>query len=179
MTPENAKGTPDAKGLGTFAGVFTPTVLTILGAIMYLRLGQVVGNAGMVGVGAAPDAGGEAAAPVALAGVHSVGEDSADGDVQRGGGGWLGGPAGAAEVVVVAGVNLPLLLKVLNYRRGADLDSLADKLLPGAREAIQVLLPADFTDPAAVAGTPGQSQPPCGAGGTHACPHTLPACVCA
>ena len=34
---------------GTFAGVFTPTVLTILGAIMYLRLGQVVGNAGMVG----------------------------------------------------------------------------------------------------------------------------------
>ena len=34
---------------GTFAGVFTPTVLTILGAIMYLRLGQVVGNAGLVG----------------------------------------------------------------------------------------------------------------------------------
>jgi len=41
---------PDSKGtLGTFAGVFTPTVLTILGAIMYLRLGQVVGNAGLVG----------------------------------------------------------------------------------------------------------------------------------
>jgi len=34
---------------GTFAGVFTPTVLTILGAIMYLRLGQVVGNAGLIG----------------------------------------------------------------------------------------------------------------------------------
>lgn len=34
---------------GTFAGVFTPTVLTILGAIMYLRLGQVVGNAGLLG----------------------------------------------------------------------------------------------------------------------------------
>jgi solute carrier family 12 sodium/potassium/chloride transporter 2 len=34
---------------GTFAGVFTPTVLTILGAIMYLRLGQVVGNAGLGG----------------------------------------------------------------------------------------------------------------------------------
>lgn len=29
---------------GTFAGVFTPIVLTILGAIMYLRLGQVVGR---------------------------------------------------------------------------------------------------------------------------------------
>ncbi|MCB0627031.1 MAG: hypothetical protein KDC43_24730, partial [Saprospiraceae bacterium] len=36
-------------GLGTFAGVFTPTVLTILGAIMYLRLGWVVGNAGLLG----------------------------------------------------------------------------------------------------------------------------------
>jgi solute carrier family 12 sodium/potassium/chloride transporter 2 len=34
---------------GTFEGVFTPTVLTILGAIMYLRLGWVVGNAGLVG----------------------------------------------------------------------------------------------------------------------------------
>ena len=34
---------------GTFAGVFTPAVLTILGAIMYLRLGQVVGNAGLIG----------------------------------------------------------------------------------------------------------------------------------
>lgn len=53
------------------------------------------------------------------------------------------------KVVVVAGVNLPLLLKVLNYRRGADLDSLADKLLPGAREAIQILMPADFNDPTA------------------------------
>ena len=43
--------TPDdhPAGLGTFAGVFTPTVLTILGAIMYLRLGWVVGNAGLLG----------------------------------------------------------------------------------------------------------------------------------
>ncbi len=37
------------KGLGTFDGVFTPTILTILGVIMYLRLGWVVGNAGFVG----------------------------------------------------------------------------------------------------------------------------------
>ena len=36
-------------GFGTFAGVFTPTVLTILGVIMYLRTGWVVGNAGLVG----------------------------------------------------------------------------------------------------------------------------------
>lgn len=34
---------------GTFAGVFVPTTLTILGAIMYLRLGWVVGNAGLIG----------------------------------------------------------------------------------------------------------------------------------
>ncbi|MFC1561678.1 amino acid permease [candidate division KSB1 bacterium] len=35
--------------LGTFEGVFTPTLLTILGVIMYLRLGWVVGNAGFGG----------------------------------------------------------------------------------------------------------------------------------
>ena len=36
-------------GLGTFAGVFRPTVMTILGVMMYLRLGWVVGEAGLVG----------------------------------------------------------------------------------------------------------------------------------
>ena len=33
--------------LGTFAGVFTPSALTILGIILFLRLGYVVGNAGL------------------------------------------------------------------------------------------------------------------------------------
>jgi amino acid transporter len=33
--------------LGTFAGVFTPSVLTILGIILFLRLGYVVGGAGL------------------------------------------------------------------------------------------------------------------------------------
>lgn len=37
------------KKFGTFAGVFTPTLLTILGVIMYLRMGWVVGNAGLLG----------------------------------------------------------------------------------------------------------------------------------
>lgn len=37
------------KKFGTFAGVFTPSILTILGVIMYMRLGWVVGNAGLVG----------------------------------------------------------------------------------------------------------------------------------
>lgn len=36
-----------ARKFGTFAGVYTPSVLTILGVIMYLRMGYVVGNAGM------------------------------------------------------------------------------------------------------------------------------------
>ena len=44
-----AANTPDEtpKGLGTFAGVFTPSILTILGIILFLRLGFVVGNAGL------------------------------------------------------------------------------------------------------------------------------------
>lgn len=42
--PERAEPRP---GLGTFGGVFTPSILTILGVIMYLRFGWVVGNAGL------------------------------------------------------------------------------------------------------------------------------------
>lgn len=34
--------------LGTFAGVFTPSVLTILGIILFMRLGYVVGSAGLM-----------------------------------------------------------------------------------------------------------------------------------
>ena len=34
-------------GLGTFGGVFTPSILTILGVIMYLRFGWVLGQAGL------------------------------------------------------------------------------------------------------------------------------------
>jgi amino acid transporter len=33
--------------LGTFAGVFTPSILTILGIILFMRLGYVVGHAGL------------------------------------------------------------------------------------------------------------------------------------
>ena len=35
--------------LGTFGGVFTPSFLTIIGVIMYLRFGWIVGNAGLYG----------------------------------------------------------------------------------------------------------------------------------
>lgn len=39
----------EKKKFGTFAGVFTPSILTILGVIMYMRLGWVVGNSGLFG----------------------------------------------------------------------------------------------------------------------------------
>lgn len=41
-------GASDGK-FGTFAGVFTPSILTVLGVIMYLRFGWVVGHAGLAG----------------------------------------------------------------------------------------------------------------------------------
>ena len=39
----------DPRKFGTFAGVFVPNVLTILGVIMFLRTGWVVGQAGLTG----------------------------------------------------------------------------------------------------------------------------------
>ena len=48
MTQTDRSGPTSAGGqLGTFAGVFTPSVLTILGIILFLRLGFVAGNAGL------------------------------------------------------------------------------------------------------------------------------------
>lgn len=49
MARKKNSTTTKAKKFGTFSGVFTPDVLTILGVIMYLRLGWVVGNAGFLG----------------------------------------------------------------------------------------------------------------------------------
>lgn len=43
----NRKG--PSKKYGTFAGVFVPTLLTILGVILFLRQGWVIGNAGLLG----------------------------------------------------------------------------------------------------------------------------------
>lgn len=37
----------DNTGLGTFAGVFTPSILTILGIVLFLRLGYIVGGSGL------------------------------------------------------------------------------------------------------------------------------------
>ena len=47
-TPSEASSA-GVKKFGVFAGVYVPTLLTILGVIMYLRLGWVVGNAGLLG----------------------------------------------------------------------------------------------------------------------------------
>ena len=45
--PEQNAGSQ--RRFGTFAGVFTPSVLTILGVIMYLRVGWVTGQLGLLG----------------------------------------------------------------------------------------------------------------------------------
>jgi len=52
MPPNNGEkivGVRDEHRFGTFKGVFLPSILTIFGVIMYLRMGWVVGNAGIVG----------------------------------------------------------------------------------------------------------------------------------
>ena len=41
------KTVPEVEKFGTFLGVYTPSVLTILGLVMYLRFGWVVGNLGL------------------------------------------------------------------------------------------------------------------------------------
>lgn len=43
QTPSN-----NAARFGTFAGVFTPNILTILGIILFLRMGEVIGQAGLL-----------------------------------------------------------------------------------------------------------------------------------
>jgi amino acid transporter len=45
--PTQLLASPAAEKFGTFLGVYTPSVLTILGLIMYLRFGWVVGNVGL------------------------------------------------------------------------------------------------------------------------------------
>ena len=50
LTQSGAQPEPEpqpAEKFGTFLGVYTPSVLTILGLIMYLRFGWVVGNVGL------------------------------------------------------------------------------------------------------------------------------------
>lgn len=46
MNRDNQNVAPQGT-LGTFPGVFTPSILTILGIILFMRLGYVVGNAGL------------------------------------------------------------------------------------------------------------------------------------
>ncbi|SDL39073.1 transporter, cation-chloride cotransporter (CCC) family [Geoalkalibacter ferrihydriticus] len=48
MASEGEKKDIQTGRLGTFAGVFTPSILTILGIILFLRTGYVVGSAGLL-----------------------------------------------------------------------------------------------------------------------------------
>ncbi|MBP5584725.1 MAG: hypothetical protein J6Y92_00050 [Lentisphaeria bacterium] len=53
MNPEqNQPAEPAAKGysFNTFSGVFLPSILTILGVVMFMRLGSVTGEVGILGV---------------------------------------------------------------------------------------------------------------------------------
>ncbi|MBX3585107.1 MAG: hypothetical protein KF796_00575 [Ramlibacter sp.] len=47
VPPANASAGAPPGGLGTFAGVFTPSILTILGIVLFLRVGFVVGSTGL------------------------------------------------------------------------------------------------------------------------------------
>lgn len=38
---------PGGYAFGTFQGVFTPSILTIIGVVMYLRFGWMIGNVGL------------------------------------------------------------------------------------------------------------------------------------
>jgi len=51
LVPRRRQSAASSNGrkFGTFDGVFLPTLLTIMGAVMYLRTGWVVGNAGLGG----------------------------------------------------------------------------------------------------------------------------------
>ena len=47
--PETSTTGAAQKRFGAFGGVFTPSLLTILGVVMYLRMGRVVGQTGLAG----------------------------------------------------------------------------------------------------------------------------------
>jgi hypothetical protein len=46
-TSDQKTNRKNSENLGTFAGVFTPSILTILGIILFLRLGFVTGSGGV------------------------------------------------------------------------------------------------------------------------------------
>ena len=48
LTGDQSEVESNAQGFGTFKGVYIPSTLTILGVIMYLRMGWVVGNVGLI-----------------------------------------------------------------------------------------------------------------------------------
>lgn len=50
----------------------------------------------------------------------------------------LGDPG---RVIVIGGVNLPMLVKALSRRKSTELQALADLLLPAARDAMQAIEP--------------------------------------
>ncbi len=124
-------GPPAGGRFGTFAGVFTPSILTILGVVMYLRLGWVTGQAGLGGTLLIV----VVAHVLSFATGLSVASISTDRTVGAGGAYYmisraLGGPAGAA-------IGIPLFfaqaLSVTFY-------------IVGFTEAVTPLIPEDYRE---------------------------------
>jgi PTS system ascorbate-specific IIA component len=57
------------------------------------------------------------------------------------------------RVVVLSGVNLPLIVKALAQRKGKDLETLVDLLIPTAQNAIAAMLPGEMGLDCSVGGT--------------------------
>ena len=93
---------PGEEKLGTFLGVFTPSILTILGVILFLRSGWVVGNVGLWGaVGVVLIANG-----VTLATAFSVGAVATNMRVGAGGAYYMISRSLGVEIGVAIGVPL-------------------------------------------------------------------------
>ena len=122
--------------LGTFGGVFTPSLLTILGVIMYLRLPMVIGNAGLYwGLGIIL-----VAHVISVATGLSISSIATDKNVGAGGpyyiisrslGLPIGGALGAALFI---GLSFSVSLYIIGFS-----ESLLDAFnLPGTKNAIRI-----------------------------------------
>jgi amino acid transporter len=97
--PANGK-----RGLGTFEGVFVPTLLTILGVMMYLRTGWVVGQVGLLGAWAIIGA----ASVITMATALSL--SSVATNVRLGAGGPYGIIARSLGLEIGGSIGIPLYL---------------------------------------------------------------------
>lgn len=108
QTADSEKDAGDAsremRTLGTYLGVFRPTLLTILGVILYLRVGWVVGHGGILG------AAGVVLLTFALTGATALSFSSVATNVRMGGGGAFFIVARSLGVEAGGAIGVPLYL---------------------------------------------------------------------